>query len=329
MQRREFLFSAGGLTLAACAGETPAPAPVEAPSARITQDRVAFITDEYSQDLAEAIAFAKEFSVPLVEVRGLWDTYGILLEPAKLKQARQMLDDAGLRCCALSTPLLKCVAPGVEPIERVELDIELAANSFPIPTGEQFGRSTEMLERSIEAASILGCNIVRCFSFWRAAEPASAYPLLLEKLEELAPVAERAGMKLAMENEHACNVADCGEAMQVLPQAPANVGLLWDVLNGVSTGETPYPDGYAKLDTSRIFHVQLKDADLSAGTERFTYTAVGQGDMPYAKIFKALAEDGYEGAISMETHFSLDGSGSRKEASRLSMQGVLAALEQQ
>ena len=136
-------------------------------------------------------------------------------------------------------------------------------------------------------------------------------------------------MKIGMENEHACNVADCGEAMQVLPEAPPNVGLLWDVLNGVSTGETPYPDGYDKLEKSRIFHVQLKDADLSAGSERFTYKAVGQGDVPYAKIFKALAEDGYTGAVSMATHFSLDGSGSRKESSRLSMQGVLAAIEAQ
>jgi sugar phosphate isomerase/epimerase len=240
-----------------------------------------------------------------------------------------MLDDAGLRCCALSTPLLKCVAPGFKPIERVEFDIGEAAKTFPIPVDEQYERSREMLDRSIEAATILGCNIVRCFSFWRTEDVQSVYPLLLEKLGELGPVAEKAGMRLAMENEHACNVADCGEAMQVLPKAPANVGLLWDVLNGVSTGEQPYPEGYEKLDKSRIFHVQLKDADLSAGSERFTYKAVGQGDMPYVQIFEALARDGYRGAISMETHFSLDGSGSRKASSRLSMQGILKALEAQ
>ena len=318
MNRRDFLTLAPVLAAAAC---TSAPK-------RLTRAQVAFITDEYSADLAEAIAFAQEFAVPLVEIRGLWGTYAILLPPERLKEARRMLDDAGLRCCALSTPLLKCLAPGFEPVERVLFDIGEAAKSFPIPTEEQFARSGEILDRSIEAASILGCDIVRCFSFWRTADAPSAYPLLLEKLDELAPAAERAGIRIGMENEHACNVADCAEAMQVLPKAPRNVGLLWDVLNGASTGETPYPDGYAKLAKSRLFHVQLKDADLSQGAERFVYRAVGQGDMPYADIFRALAADGYSGAVSMETHFSLDGSGSRKEASRLSMQGILRALEE-
>ena len=87
-----------------------------------------------------------------------------------------MLDDAGLRCCALSTPLLKCIAPGFKPIERVKFDISEAAKTFPIPVAEQYDRSVEMLERSIEAASILGCNIVRCFSFWRTEDPRFGLP---------------------------------------------------------------------------------------------------------------------------------------------------------
>ena len=76
MQRRDFLLSACGLTLAAC-GEAPAPEVAEAPPKRITKDQVAFITDEYSEDLAEAIAFARELAVPMVEVRNLGGPYGI------------------------------------------------------------------------------------------------------------------------------------------------------------------------------------------------------------------------------------------------------------
>jgi len=326
LSRRAFLGTAAAL--AGCGG--PGPTASEAPppaQPALGRDRVCFITDEVSSDLEEAIAFAKEFDVKLVEIRNLWDQYGILQDVETIKKARRMLDDAGLRCAALSTPLLKCIAPGFEPIERVEFDISMAAKTFPIPNEEQFDRSAEFLERSVEAAAILGCDIIRCFSFWRTADPALAYPLLLEKLEEIAPIAQKAGMRLAMENEHACNVADCGEAMAVLPQAPANVGLLWDVLNGVSTGEQPYPDGYAKLDKERIFHVQLKDADISQGVERFVYTPVGEGAMPYTEIFKALAADGYPGVVSMETHFRVDGS--LLEASRRSMRGVLAAIDAQ
>ena len=324
--RRAFLSAAAALT--ACGGVSePAGDATASAKPRLGRDRVCFITDEVSADLAEAIAFAKEFGVGWVEIRNLWDKYGILQDVETIRKARTMLDDAGLKVTALSTPLLKCIAPGVKPIERVEHDIEISERVFPIPNDEQFGRSVEFLERSIEAASILGCTTIRCFSFWRTEDPASSYPLLLEKLEELAPIARKAGMRLAMENEHACNVADCGEAMQVLAKAPAGVGLLWDVLNGVSTGEQPYPDGYAKLDKARLFHVQLKDADLTQGVERFKYTPIGEGGMPYTKIFEALAADGYPGTVSMETHFKVDGSS--LEASRRSMRGLLAAIDAQ
>ena len=328
MRRRSFLYSLSAAALA-CGGPAPEASVEEAAGPGVqplTRSDVAFITDEVSPDLDEAIAFAKEFELEQVEIRGLWGEYGILLSPERLREARAKLDDAGLRVCSLSTPILKCIAPGFEPIERVRLDIKNAQNTFPVPDDEQYGRQLEFTKRAIEACGILGTDNFRIFSFWRTADPASAYPLLREKIAELAEPAAAAGLRLGMENEHACNVADCAEAMAALAGTPANVGILWDVLNGVSTGEQPYPDGYAKLDKARLFHVQLKDADLSQGTERFRYTAVGDGDMPYVDVFRALAADGYSGAVSMETHFQLNGS--RQEASRASMRGVLAAIKE-
>jgi sugar phosphate isomerase/epimerase len=115
--------------------------------------------------------------------------------------------------------------------------------------------------------------------------------------------------------------------MAIIPSAPENVGILWDPMNATSTGETPYPDGYNLLDKSRIWHVQLKDTQLDPQTGERKTVAVGDGVMPYAEIFKALATDGYTGAISMETHFSIDGS--RDKASRISIEGVFRALDAQ
>jgi sugar phosphate isomerase/epimerase len=115
--------------------------------------------------------------------------------------------------------------------------------------------------------------------------------------------------------------------MAIIPNAPENVGILWDPMNATSTGETPYPDGYKLLDKSRIWHVQLKDTQLDPQTGERKTVAVGDGVMPYAEIFKALATDGYTGAISMETHFSIDGS--RDKASRISIEGVFRALDAQ
>lgn len=333
MNRRQILHALGGsLALLRCGGSsTPESESTAAGSAasgpRLTRTNVCFITDEVNSDLDAAIAFAKEFSIPQVEIRSLDNKYGFLHETPKLKEYHKKIDDAGLNVAALSTPLMKCLAPGVEVAPWVHREIKLSEPGFPIPHEEQFGRTGEFLEKSIEAAGILGTDKIRVFSFWRGVDPVSVHPAIIEKLEELAPIAANAGMKLCMENEAACNVADCKELMAVIPKSPENIGILWDPMNATSTGEVPYPDGYNLLDKSRIWHVQLKDAQIDAQTGERKTVAVGTGIIPYAKIFKALAADGYTGAISMETHFRIDGS--RDQASRLSIEGVFRALDAQ
>ena len=73
--------------------------------------------------------------------------------------------------------------------------------------------------------------------------------------------------------------------------------------------------------------MELKDLGIDPATGEHHTVAVGDGVLPYMEIFEALARDGYKGVISMETHFSIDGS--REKASRRSMQGILKALSEQ
>lgn len=296
-------------------------------SPRLAADRLCFFTDEVSQDLDKAIAFAKEFGIGKVEIRNVENTYAFLYEPAKLKEIRAKLSDNGLQVAILATPVMKCMVPGYEVAPEILREIDLAEKTFPIPREQQFPRTVEFLEKAIAAAQILGTDLVRVFTFWRIPDPTAVHGLILEKLAELVPIAEKAGIRLAMENEAACNLADCREAMTVLPKAPANVGMLWDPMNGASTGETPYPDGYNLIDKSRLLHVELKDVRVDPASGERKTVAVGDGTIPYARIFQALARDGYKGVISMETHFSIDGS--REAASRRSMQGILKALAEQ
>ena len=327
MERRRFLQAvSGAAALAGCSQSEPvgesAAELAEAPSLGIGQ--VCFITDEYSQDLDEAIAFAKEFGVTQVEIRAIDGKYFFLEEAEKIKAVQQKLKDAGLRVALLDTPILKCVAPGPAPAEHVLDDIKVAQGGFPIPKDEQFSRSMEFLDRAIEAAKIFETSKIRVFSFWRVDEPAEIRSLLVDKLSEAGERAAKDGMSLCIENEGACNIATCEEAMDVLADVPRNVGVIWDVLNGETSGEAAYPDGYGKLDPKRIEHVHLKDYErIEDGNLKVV--GIGEGLLPYPDIFRALAADGYQGVISMETHFSVDGS--RKEPSRRSMRGILAALE--
>ncbi|MDA1311887.1 MAG: sugar phosphate isomerase/epimerase [Acidobacteria bacterium] len=324
MNRRRFLQALStGTLLTGCGGEQE-PAPASEEVGHLGVENVCFITDEYSQNLDEAIAFAREFGVTQVELRNVDDKYCFLYEPEKLKQIQRTLKEAGLRVAMLDTPILKCIVPGFTPAKNVQDDIAAADPGFPIPRDEQFPRAMEFLNKAIETAKIFETSKIRVFSFWRIDKPELIRPLLIEKLTAAAEVAAKAGMTLCIENENACNLATCEETMSVLADVPPNVGVIWDVLNGEWSGELAYPVGYEALDKARIEHVHLKDYKPNADGQR-SVVAVGEGLLPYVDILRALGRDGYRAALSMETHFRVDGS--RQEASRRSMRGILSAIE--
>ena len=167
MNRRQFLQTLStGTLLAGCGGkQEPAPAAKEA--GHLGLENVCFITDEYSKNIDEAIAFAREFGVTQVEIRNVDDKYCFLHEPRKLEEIYGKLKDAGLRVAMLDTPVLKCIVPGFTPTEDVQDDIAGADHGFPIPREEQFPRAMEFLDKAIEAAKIFETSKIRIFSFWR------------------------------------------------------------------------------------------------------------------------------------------------------------------
>jgi sugar phosphate isomerase/epimerase len=62
----------------------------------------------------------------------------------------------------------------------------------------------------------------------------------------------------------------------------------------------PYPDGYDKL-KPYIRHVHLKDIKRMPGA--FAPAMLGEGDVDFRGIFAALRRDGYDGYVSLETHY--------------------------
>jgi sugar phosphate isomerase/epimerase len=68
----------------------------------------------------------------------------------------------------------------------------------------------------------------------------------------------------------------------------------------------PFPGGYEQV-RDRVVHVHLKDADESGN-----WTKMGTGVIDYAGQFRALAEDGYSGLLSLETHYEAPDGGAEK-----------------
>jgi sugar phosphate isomerase/epimerase len=317
MNRRDLLRNFAGAGIAARLAR----------AARLTRDNVCFITDEVSRDLSVALQFAAEFGVRQVEFRNVYGMYCFRHDNEKLKQIHAQLKEHGVRLAILDTPVLKCVLPGSQLLKSVEKPIQDAQKDLPVPVEEQFAQQAEYTRKAIEAARILETDKIRIFSYWRVADREKERPRILEGLQRVTEIAEKAKVKLCIENEGACNIADCAEAASVMKEIRSPyLGVNWDIVNGSSTGETPFPDGFNKLDKNRIWHVHVKDMLADPETKRRRVCAVGDGTIPYHDILPALAKAGYTGALSMETHFSINGS--REPASRRSMQGLLKVISE-
>jgi sugar phosphate isomerase/epimerase len=155
----------------------------------------------------------------------------------------------------------------------------------------------ELLPESLDYANELGARLVVIFGFDRAGTPPGEPPE--EALNTLRLAAERAaaaGLELALENE-AGFWADTGARTARIVRTINHPALQinWDPGNAFFAGDFPYPDGYSAVH-GLVGHVHFKDAIGISGS----ITVWGQ--INWAHQIKALAADGYEGFISIETH---------------------------
>lgn len=280
MLRRNFLLSSlavGGLSA----------------KARIDLSRISLLTDEVGKTPAEAIAFAKQYGVSWVELRGLpgkGETYAFMDE-ARIREVAAELKGAGLRVSFLNSPMLKFTLPGTEPPRRTPETPE-RKKAREEQDKKRFDSRLEDLNKAIRSAHILGVKGIRVFTFTRVSNPAEVMPKVAEVLIEMERIAAKAGVQLLVENEGSCNVATSAELKQICDLVPGKAfGVNWDPVNGMSR-EKPWPDGYQLLPKKRLGNVQMKARALVIGPDLLDWGA----------IFQQLTKDGYKGKVGLETH---------------------------
>jgi sugar phosphate isomerase/epimerase len=107
------------------------------------------------------------------------------------------------------------------------------------------------------------------------------------------------GIQLAIENEDGF-WGDTGDRTASLVRAVGHpaLGVNWDPGNAYCAGDEPFPAGYHAV-RDLVRHVHFKDARRNAdGTAAY----VAKGEIDWAGQMRALAADGYDGFISVETH---------------------------
>jgi L-ribulose-5-phosphate 3-epimerase len=310
MRRREFVASGAA---AAVLSALPAGA------ANVKQFKLGVITDEITQDFEQALLWAKGFGLEWIELRFIWNKYVTEFTADDVKRAKDLLAKHSLKVSVLDSAYFKTPLPGTE---------SKFADGKADPLQSDFAQQTGILERAIARAKDFGTDKVRIFSFLRVPEPKTVFDRVAKELERTAGIAQREGVRVVLENEFTCNVATGEESAAMLKavKSPA-LGLNWDPGNAYDAGETPFPNGYQALDKTRMWHMHLKDAAPGAKPGESKWMPIGSGKIDFVGQFRALIQNGYDGTMSLETHY-LNAAKNKEQSSRESMEGLLKVIQE-
>lgn len=312
MNRRAFLkmlgiASGSGLFAARLTEAAPT---VTSPLSRF---KLGAISDGFSDDFEEALKIMKSYGLAWVEIRQVFGVYNTEASPAQMQRLKDLVNQYGFHVSVIDSALYKCTLPGTKPVKG-----ETSSSGY---SGQM-----DLLKRACERAHTLGADKIRGFTFWRVAEPEKLSDRIAEELDRAADIANRAGMRLVIENEESCNAATGQELAKLLAMAPArNLGANWDVGNGYSHGEVSFPDGYSALNKKRIWHMHLKGISCGASLRNCSETIAGQGQVDLAGQFRALLRDGYQETMSLECEFKAPGL-THLETTKRSLEGLLKLM---
>jgi L-ribulose-5-phosphate 3-epimerase len=274
---------------------------------------IAAITDEFSPDLDTALRAMAEVGMTGAELRMVFGKNIIDLSDEELDRAIAAVRGAGMEIISIASPLLKCELP-----DAPEIDARFQQDKFAAK--HQFEDQPRLTARAFEIARRTGAKIIRVFSYWRTVRPEECFDRVVEALRKLADEAVQHGVIIGLENEHACHIATGAETGRLLEALDhPNLGIVWDPANALVSGETPYPDGYSHVPSSRIVHVHAKDCMVEG--HKPAWGPLGEGAIDWPGQMHALARDGYRGWISLETHWAGPG-GNKLEGSILCGQNL-------
>ena len=256
---------------------------------------IAAVTDEFSGDFETAAASMHELGMTAAELRVIYGKNILDLSDDEVARVQSIAARYGLDIISLASPVLKCELP-----DAPAIDASIAHDVF----GVQYTVADQprLTERAFAVAKKTGARIIRVFSYWRTVAPEECFAPVVAALRSLADQAAQHHVIIALENEHACNIATAAESARLLKAIDhPNLKLIWDPANAYVAGEKAYPDGYRLLPVDRIAHVHAKDCTMNGHVP--VWGPLGEGDIDWKEQIRSLKEDGYRGYISLETHW--------------------------
>jgi sugar phosphate isomerase/epimerase len=254
---------------------------------RRSQLTFCLITDEVSPSLDEGIAFARAESISTIDLRIIDGCNVLMLSRDELAGAARRVRAAGLSVSCICTPLLKWSPPG--------RSSQAKGDQFGFELGDR--PAGEVYAQAFEAAELLGARNLRIFSY--LAYDGYSVEDLRRPIEELLVLADKFDVKLHVENEGVCNIADFAELEALVRAFPhPRLRALPDIANAYRKGLPPSAANLARL---LPFADMLHIKDYAHAARRFV--AVGEGDLPFADLLAAtLPAHQSPLTLTLETH---------------------------
>ena len=236
--------------------------------------------DEADADLAKQIDVLASEGVRHLEFRAAWGRNILDLDREQLAAAVALLRERDFHVSAIGSPIGK--------------------SNLTLPREYEM----ERLERAIVAAEALDTPLIRVFSFYIPEGQAAEHrEEVLGRMAALAGRAAEAGMTLVHENEREI-YGDIPERCADLMRTVGSPALrnAFDAANFVQVGVRPMDEGWPLL-AGYTNHIHIKDAVFADKSVR----AAGEGDGQVPELLQALADQGYEGFLTVEPHLKVAG----------------------
>ncbi|MBI2940752.1 MAG: sugar phosphate isomerase/epimerase [Chloroflexi bacterium] len=169
---------------------------------------------------------------------------------------------------------------------------------FAVTEAAERRTNEEATRELVELAAELGTPVIRVFGGRLPAgtDPAEGVARVAESLNRVAPVAEQAGVGVALETHDDFSASE--RVAEVLDRVPSRaIGALWDTHHPYRMGE-PLPAIWSRL-AGRLLHVHLKDARRRDG-DQWDLVLLGEGEVPVREVVRALDLRGYDRFAAVE-----------------------------
>lgn len=176
-----------------------------------------------------------------------------------------------------------------------------AGNDFVVLGEEAVRAQVERLTRVMRLATILGTNVIRT----EGGQPKDSVPedrwveAMAGCLRRVAPVAEKEGVYLAVDNHGFCT--NDGDRQLALLEAVGSkhVGVNLDTMNYRWFGhEIQAINRFYSMLAKYAFHTHFKDG--TGSRETYVGAALGEGEIDLRYAVKCLKEAGYQGVFCAE-----------------------------